>query len=137
MTQIETRPYFVVGDLIANSALGALVGACCSLAIPETWPSVGAMLAGMLLGMLITIPFQVGSSLLLGAFETMLPMMLTGMSSGMLVAMMASQSPVPWRDGLTIGALTGLAVLVFTYIMNALLTREANPGETNPSETKQ
>ena len=131
MTQIETRPYFVVGDLIANSALGALVGVCCALVIPQNWPSLVAMMAGMLLGMLIAIPVQLASSLLLGAFETMLPMMLSGMSSGMLVAMMASQKPVPWRDGLTAGALAGLAVVAFTYVMNALLTRAANPSETN------
>lgn len=130
MTQIETRPYFVVGDLIANSALGALVGVCCALVIPQNWPSLVAMMAGMFLGMLIAIPVQLASSLLLGAFETMLPMMLSGMSSGMLVAMMASQKPIPWRDGLTAGALAGLAVVAFTYAMNALLTREAKPSET-------
>ncbi len=131
MTKIETRPYFVVGDLIANSALGALVGVCCALVIPETWPSLAAMLAGMFLGMLIATPVQLASSLLLGAFETMLPMMLSGMSSGMLVAMVASQGLVPWRDGLATGALAGLAVVVFTYLMNALLTREANPSEVS------
>ena len=131
MTQIETRPYFVVGDLIANSALGALVGVCCALVIPQNWSSLVAMMAGMLLGMLIAIPVQLASSLLLGAFETMLPMMLSGMSSGMLVAMVASQGLVPWRDGLATGALAGLAVVAFTYVMNALLTREANPSETN------
>lgn len=129
MTKLETRPYFVVGDLLANSGLGALVGVCCALVIPQNWSSFVAMMAGMFLGMLIAIPVQLASSLLLGAFETMLPMMLSGMSSGMLVAMMASQGLVPWRDGLATGALAGLAVVAFTYVMNALLTREANPSE--------
>ncbi len=121
---METRPYFLLGDLASNVLSGAAVGMLCAALIGESWNHTVAMIVGMVLGMIAILPLQLASNIFFGAFETMLPMMLTGMAVGMVVSMAAADRLVPWQEAAVQGGVIGLAVLMFTYLLNALLHGE-------------
>ena len=121
---METRPYFLIGDLASNVLSGAAVGILCAAAIGTSWNHTLAMIVGMVLGMAAVLPMQLACNIFFGAFETMLPMMLTGMAAGMVVSMAAAERLVPWREAGLQGAVIGLAVLVFTYVANGILHGE-------------
>ena len=120
---METRLYFIVGDLLSNTFLGGVVGAACSAIFADGWPMFPAMLLGMALGMLIAVPVEFVCGIFFGAFEVMLPMMLTGMAAGMFASMAASLTDLSWPRGALLGVAAGAATLAFTYLANALLTR--------------
>jgi hypothetical protein len=73
---MEKRPYFIMGDLMANSLIGGLAAVAAMILISSSWMMFIAMIVGMaagmfislLLGLLIFIP-------LFGAMEVMLPAM--------------------------------------------------------------
>jgi hypothetical protein len=121
---METRPYFIFGDVISSVLAGAAVGAVMAALISVAWPMPATMLAGMFLGMALCIPIQTACSLLFGAFEVMVPMMLTSMLAGMVVAMRASMLEMPVGEGALWGVCIGLPVLAFTYAANAMLAGE-------------
>jgi hypothetical protein len=63
----------------------------------------------------------------LGAMEVMVPFMFTGMLSGMMVGMAAAMMPLPLGSALGLGAISGIADILFIWIVNGLLrgvTRE-------------
>ncbi len=122
---METRPYFVLGDIVSNLAVGALVGVVCVLLLPPGWNSVVAMAAGMVLGMVISLPAGFLLSGLFGAMETLLPVMVTGMVTGMVVAMESSMAAMPFSDAARLGGLCGCGVVVATYVANALIRPRA------------
>jgi hypothetical protein len=121
---METRPYFLLGDLASNVLSGAAVGMLCAAVVGASWNHTLAMIVGMVLGMVAILPMQLACNIFFGAFETMLPMMLTGMAAGMVVSMTAADRLVPWQEAALQGAVIGLAVLVFTYVANAILHGE-------------
>jgi hypothetical protein len=123
--KMETRLYFVAGDLANNALVGALVGLLMSLLIGPGWPMILAMAVGMVLGMIISLPFAFGLSALFGAMETMLPVMTTGMVSGMVVSMSASTANLGIGGGAEMGALSGLGVFAVTYLFNAYVKPRA------------
>ena len=53
---METRAYFVVGDLVANVGTGALVGLAMAGIFGPDWNMFVAMLLGMALGMALSLP---------------------------------------------------------------------------------
>ena len=103
---------------------GAAVAVAAAFLIPDSWPMLAAMFVGMLGGMILVLPisfvFQAG----FGAFEIMIPTMLTGMISGMVAAMKASTAPMPLGGAALLGAACGIGTLLFTYIMDAMLRGE-------------
>jgi hypothetical protein len=120
---METRPYFIMGDLISNILTGSLVGLLCVVILDPEWTMFSAMLLGMGIGMGFSAVF--GALVLFrffGAMEVMIPTMLTGMLVGMLVGMAASMMTLSAGTAVKIGALTGLVVLILTYIANYKLT---------------
>ena len=121
---MESRPYFLLGDIFSNGVLGALAGTSCAALVGESWKMLPAMLVGMLLGMALAAPLQFVCGIFFGAFEVMLPMMLTGMMTGMVIAMVAATRELPWDRGALWGAGLGVAVLAFTYLANAFLEGE-------------
>jgi Na+/H+ antiporter NhaC len=121
---METRPYFLLGDLASSILSGVVVGLVCAAVIDESWNPTLAMIVGMTVSMLVVFPLQLGCNILFGAFEVMLPTMLTSMAAGMVVPMAAAERAVPWKEAAFQGGVIGLAVLVFTYVANAILRGE-------------
>jgi len=118
---MERRLYFLVGDLLSNVGVGALVGLVVVSLVAETWPPVLGMVAGMLVGDLVALPAAVALSVPFGAMEIMLPVMTTGMVSGMAVGMLAAMGVVQTGQSAAVGAIAGLLVLAATYGLNAHL----------------
>ena len=121
---METRPYFLLGDLFVNAIVGSLVGLTCAALLDPSWNMWLGMFIGMALGMAIALVLSLGLfAIFFGAMEVMVPAMLTGMVAGMVVGMAAPMTEVRLHEGALWGAVLGLASLVFTYAANAVLTR--------------
>ncbi len=119
--RMEVRPYFLIGDLLANAGVGALAAWLAAAIGLPSWPMPAAMLAGMLLGMLIGLVAALAVlGALLGAMEVFVPCMLGGMLAGMVGAM----GPVGGAAPLAAGAVVGVATLVCVYAANAALKGE-------------
>ena len=123
---METRAYFVIGDLAVNILVGAMVGGLMALMFGPAWNMFAAMIVGMALGMLVSVPLAFVASRLFGAMEVMLPVMTTGMLAGMAVPMVASMAAHTFGDGALMGGVCGLAVFVATYVANAFIKRKAS-----------
>jgi hypothetical protein len=61
---------------------------------------------------------------LFGAMEVMVPAMLSGMLSGMVIGMWAAMSSIAPVKVFLVGAIIGLASLIFTYFVNRILIGE-------------
>ena len=122
---METRPYFVLGDIFSNVASGALIGVVCAVLVPHGWHMLVTMITGMVIGMVTSLPVAFFLSGLFGAMETLLPVMTTGMVAGMVVAMQASLTATCLEDAARIGGLCGLGVVTATYLANTLIRRRA------------
>ena len=122
---METRPYFVFGDLLANCVGGAIAGAVCALIFGPGWNMVVAMFIGMAIGMAITLPMAFGFGALFGAMEVMVPVMTSGMVAGMVVSMVASMRGISVSDGAVLGVQTGAACIVVIYVANVLIKGRA------------
>lgn len=112
---------FIVGDFLSNIALGALVGVLGTVAFHPGWGMLPAMVVGMAAGMALAFVWSTVIGIWLGAHESHMPSMLTGMCAGMCVSMLAAMEPLAISRGVQLGAFVGLACLLFTYLMNALL----------------
>jgi hypothetical protein len=123
---VETRLYFVLGDLAANAATGALVGGVAALVFGPSWNMWLAMLAGMALGMLFGLPLAVLLGAFFGAMEVMIPVMTTGMLAGMWVSMAASANDLAFSGGARQGGLCGVGVMVASYLANAWIRSRAS-----------
>jgi len=122
-TEMETRPYFMAGDLLANLGVGALVGLAMAAMVGIGWNMLVAMVVGMALGMAISIPPALLLGALLGAMEVMIPVMTTGMVAGMGVSMAASMGEVGLARGAELGALSGVCVIAALYVANSVIRR--------------
>lgn len=115
---MEVRPYFLLGDLIATSGVGALAASVMAWLGLRSWPMLVAMPAGMVLGMVIgLVAALMILSLLFGAMEIFVSSMLSGMVAGMAGSMGVFDGFRP----AAVGALAGLATLILIYIANAAL----------------
>lgn len=122
---METRPYFLLGDLLVNTAVGALVGLICAALFHPGWNMWVGMFLGMTLGMAIALVLSLGLfAVVFGAMEVMVPAMLTGMIAGMVVGMAAPMTEVSLWDGARWGGLLGVGCLIATYAANAVLKRQ-------------
>jgi hypothetical protein len=114
---MEVRPYFLVGDLLASAAVGALAASVSAWLGLPSWPMIAGMLVGMALGMLVGLVAALAVlSLLFGAMEVFVPCMLAGMLAGMVGAMGGDIPPG------AAGALVGIGTLVCIYLANAALS---------------
>ena len=118
---MNCRPYFLIGDLVSNTGVGAVVGLVVASSNGETWWMGLGMAAGMCIGSLVALPAVCFFSVLFGAMEVMLPVMLTGMLAGMLVGMGAAMNMLPGDVAVGIGAVIGLVVLLTTYGLDVYL----------------
>jgi hypothetical protein len=118
---MEHRIYFVFGDLLANTAVGALAGAAGAWFFGPEWHVAAALAAGMVIGMAVGV--TAGLLIfapLFGALEVLVPCMLSGSFSCMASAM----SPASLDQAAARGALIGLACLAVVYVVSAVLHGE-------------
>jgi hypothetical protein len=112
---MERRPYFVLGDLFVNAIAGVAALLSARALIAPSWHALVAMPLGMGVGALSASMVAFLFMPLFGAFEVMLPAMLTGMIAGMTASMLEAPA-------LT-GALIGLAVVGWIYLLTAVAAR--------------
>ncbi|MDA0205853.1 MAG: hypothetical protein O3A53_11385 [Acidobacteria bacterium] len=112
---------FILGDFLSNLAFGAFIGALSASAFHPGWGMLPAMLIGMIAGMALAFVWSTVVGIWLGAHESHMPTMLTGMCAGMCISMIAAMESLAVGRGAQLGAAVGLACLLFTYAMNALL----------------
>jgi hypothetical protein len=120
---MERRPYFVFGDALACTVIGAVAALAGAAAVAESWGMVLGMAAGMVVGMVAAL--LVGFALffwLFGLIEVMVPTMLTGMASGMALGMLEAIGPVTATAEITLGILIGWTVLALTSFADAQLS---------------
>ena len=118
---MERRIYFVLGDCLANSTVGALCALAAVAIVGPSWNMVVAMGVGMIAGMALAIPASLLFMPFFGAMEVMVPVMLTGMLSGMGVAMAAAMRELSLEGAAVAGASTGLGVLAVVTLVNIQL----------------
>jgi len=108
---MERRPYFLLGDLLVNAAVGAVSGLVALWLVPAFWNDLLSSFIGMVAGMGVGLVLGVAAMPFLGAFEVMLPAILSGMIAGMVVG----TSELNSSSAATVGALVGLATIAGTY----------------------
>jgi hypothetical protein len=120
---METRAYFVFGDVFANALTGVAAGWLTAAIVGPGWNMCVAMWLGMILGMVIAMVLSFAAFVwFFGAMEVMLPAMFTGMAAGMIVGMGVPMGSFAGTGAVSIGAVTGVAVVVFTYVLDAALS---------------
>lgn len=128
---MDHRLYFVVGDFLANLAVGMAAGLIAWTLVGPGWNMWLAMAAMMVLGMAVGLVFFFPVGLKLGAMEVMIPLMYSGMWAGMMVGMAEAMMGLPLAHALALGGACGIAEIVFIWIANTALrgvTREAGEG---------
>jgi len=108
---------------VANAFVGAFIGLVCAALFGPSWNTFLAMLVGMAIGMLLSLPPLFGFVALFGAMEIMVPTMTTGMVAGMVVSMRAAGQEVGLSAGAALGAQTGLLVIAVIYLVNVIVKR--------------
>lgn len=115
---MDSRLYFVLGDLASNLLVGALAGWLSALVIGVGWNMWLAMFLAMALGMLVGLVLFFPLGMAFGAMEVMLPTMFSGMLSGMVVGMWTAMHPVSGVTALVVGAGCGLVGINVVWVLN-------------------
>ena len=115
---MDSRLYFVIGDILVNVFAGLVVGWLVALMIGPGWNMWLAMIIAMLVGMVVATVLWFPLSLPYGAMEVMVPMMFSGMLSGMVVGMWSAMSVVTVSAATMAGAALGLAGIVVIWVIN-------------------
>ncbi len=118
---MDSRLYFVLGDLASNLLVGAMAGWLSALVIGVGWNMWLAMFLAMALGMLVGLVLFFPLGMAFGAMEVMLPTMFGGMLSGMVVGMWAAMHPVSGTVALLVGAGCGLVGINVIWVLNIAL----------------
>jgi len=116
---MDSRLYFVLGDLFSNVLVGALVGWICALLVVVGWNPALSMLLGLTLGLVLALVSWIPLGMLFGAMEVMLPVMLSGMLSGTVLSIWATVETLESKAALSIGGICGLTVIVGIWILNS------------------
>lgn len=115
---MDSRLYFVLGDLFSNVLVGIVAGWLAAAVIGEGSNMFFAMLLAMVLGMVVGTILWLPLGTLFGAMEVMLPTMFGGMLSGMVVGMWAAMAPVGHFVAALTGGVCGLLAIVIVWVMN-------------------
>lgn len=118
---MDHRLFYVVGDFLANLAIGIIMGLIARAIVGPSWNMWAAMCAMMALGMVVGLVLFFPVGIKLGAMEAMIPAMYTGMWAGMVVGMMSAMMDLPWRHAAEMGAACGIAEIIFIWIANTIL----------------
>jgi hypothetical protein len=131
---VDHRYGYVIGDLVANVVLGAIVGLLCWLIVGPSWNMWIAMFLMMAIGSIVGLIGFFVTARWLGAMEAMVPLMFTGELTGMVVGMAVPMMPFTAMQSAIWGAACGAVAMVIIWIANALLRgvtregKEANHG---------
>ena len=115
---MDHRLYFVLGDLLANTLVGAIVGWFCWLLVGTGSNMFLTMMLMMAVGMVLALVLWVPFGILFGAMEVMLPLMMTGMVSGMVVGMWIAMSPLGALPAFLIGGVFGFMTITGIWVVN-------------------
>lgn len=115
---MDSRLFYVMGDLGGNILVGLVVGWLCSMVVCTGWSMFLTMILTMALGMVVGMLLFFPLSILFGAMEVMLPLMFSGMVSGMAVGMWCTMTPLAGTTASFYGALCGLVSIVVIWIVN-------------------
>lgn len=127
---MDSRLYFVLGDLFSNILVGVVAGWLAALVVGEGWNMFLAMVLAMVIGMAVGTILWLPLGTLFGAMEVMLPTMFGGMLSGMVVGMWAAMAPVGGFAAALVGGVCGLLSIVIVWVMNNTLRGvRTTPGE--------
>lgn len=118
---METRPYFIAGDLSCSIVVGVLTAVAVTATVSEAWPMLAAMVIGMCLGMAVAAVSILGFGPFFGMIELQMPAMLAGMLTGMVVAMTATTIPLASSTASVIGGTLGLTTFVAVWLADARL----------------
>ena len=118
---MDSRLYFVLGDLVSNILVGLVAGWLCALIIGVGWNMFLAMVLAMIIGMIVGTILWFPLGMLFGAMEVMLPTMFGGMLSGMVVGMWAAMMPLGAGQAAVIGGVCGLVAIVTVWVLNNAL----------------
>jgi hypothetical protein len=118
---MDSRLYFVLGDLAGNILVGLVVGWLCSTIVGNGWNMFFTMLLTMALGMVVGLVLFFPLGILFGAMEVMLPLMFTGMVSGMVVGMWCTMESMTAPTASFYGAICGLVSIVTIWVINNTL----------------
>ena len=121
---METRPYFILGDVSCSVTVGLASGTAVMALGSLEWSMPVSMVAGMLLGMTVAAIGIIAFGLCFGMMELHMPAMITGMLTGMGVVMLGLQEPLAEVTAGFLGALVGLVIYTLTWMADALLQRE-------------
>ena len=124
---MDHRLFFVLGDFLANLAVGAIVGLICWAIVSPSWNMWIAMFAMMPVGTVVGLILFFPIGIKLGAMEVMVPLMFSGELSGMVVGMGAAMAVLTPGEAALLGAASGMAGIFFVWAANTLLrgvTRE-------------
>jgi hypothetical protein len=119
---MPNRLYFLLGDVISNLSGGAAAGVLSVLFVNPEWNMFAGTLVGAAGGVLVAL--LLGPLLFMryfGAMEVIVPMMLGGMLSGMIVGMRAAMVHYSFPEALEQGAVIGLVVFIFCSYANYLI----------------
>jgi hypothetical protein len=115
---MDSRLYFVLGDLASNILVGLVVGWLCCLIVDVGWHMFLTMVLAMFIGMVTGTVLWFPLGRFFGAMEVMLPTMFSGMLSGMVVGMWATMMPLGDFEAAAIGGVCGLISIVIIWILN-------------------
>ncbi len=126
---METRPYFIAGDLFSNALVGALAAWAAASLVAPGWPMLPAMFAAMAVGMALAMALCFFALVpLFGAMEVMLPCMFGGMLAAMGFGMVAADRALTASEALLGGAAVGIGALLFCWLFEAWLGWRRNRG---------
>ena len=115
---MDPRIYFIVGDVISNTLVSALVGMLCALTVGTGWPMFTAMVLCMVGEMAVALVMFFPLSIFFGAMEIMVSTMFSGMLTGMVVGMWCAMMPLGLWVGILLGAVCGLLSLMLIWFIN-------------------
>ncbi len=118
---METRPYFIAGDLSCSIVVGVLTAVVATATVSEAWPMLAAMLIGMVLGMAVAAVGILGFGPFFGMIELQMPAMIAGMLTGMVVAMTAAARPLASSMASVVGGTLGMVTFVAVWIADVRL----------------
>jgi len=117
--------FYQIGDFLSP----VLIGGATAAAVAAVVSPDSSMLVGMLIGMVLGLPVQIVGALLLmplfGAFEVMVPAMLSGMAAGVVTGMLAASGVVGGPGVIGAGVILGVGVYGFVWFRNRELRGRA------------
>ena len=121
LPEVPNRVLVRAFDYLAAAAFGTVASVAASFIVPVSWHLLIAMLMGMVVGAISTLPLLAVFSWILGGFELLVLSMQAGMLAGMVGAM---TGPGSFRDTAFEGLLVGLLVQSLIHAADHALAGE-------------